>query len=582
MQSMNQAATGARVLLAAMAVAGACGPPGAPAKPAAGADGAGASGVAAGDLQLTLYRDGALVQDRRTITLEAGQTEVMLGGIARDILPGTLRLVDVTGSGEPVRATGYDLVENGVAAPLGQQITLRRSGELDVTGELLSIDPRGWVLGTGDATRPYLVVNPASVVTVRGAFEDVVGGSAVRWKLAPATAGPRRLETSYVARGFHWDASYTLALDAAGKQAALTGALAVQNDTGALFDGAQVTLIDGDMPGPAGAGAEVGASSSGDDGAELFGMRPVVVPAPTPAPPPAGKKTARGPRRVVLPSLLSIRDSGQQIFNLVGELGKRIPAETTMVFDPVGKKLDAPGRTPVSQKAYGDSVGTEIYRSIELDLERSGLGAEASSQLPRGRVRLFQREGGGALLPLGEAEMFSESVQADGEEGDDPEVSEGDGDPAFARLLAKVDSMLPGALEALPASATPAEQREPDPATKAKAKAKAKAAPNSGAAVRISVGRVPEVRGRRRQSDFDYDPVAKRLVEEISVTLQNDGELPVRVTVREHLYRGQNWTLAYHSALSAAVKEGAQQFRLPVVVPPGGTERVVYRVVYTW
>jgi hypothetical protein len=56
--------------------------------------------------------------------------------------------------------------------------------------------------------------------------------------------------------------------------------------------------------------------------------------------------------------------------------------------------------------------------------------------------------------------------------------------------------------------------------------------------------------------------------------------VPVDVVVREHLYRGQTWTLAYHSA--PAIKEGAQQIALAAAVPANGEAKVLYVVVYTW
>jgi hypothetical protein len=50
--------------------------------------------------------------------------------------------------------------------------------------------------------------------------------------------------------------------------------------------------------------------------------------------------------------------------------------------------------------------------------------------------------------------------------------------------------------------------------------------------------------------------------------------------IREHLYRGQNWTLAYQSA--PAAKEGPQQISLRTKVPANGQAKVLYVVVYTW
>jgi hypothetical protein len=65
------------------------------------------------------------------------------------------------------------------------------------------------------------------------------------------------------------------------------------------------------------------------------------------------------------------------------------------------------------------------------------------------------------------------------------------------------------------------------------------------------------------------------------IAIDNTRPQPVHVLLREHLYRGQNWTLAYDSATSAA-KEGAQQIALRTDVPARAHAKIVYVVVYTW
>ena len=52
--------------------------------------------------------------------------------------------------------------------------------------------------------------------------------------------------------------------------------------------------------------------------------------------------------------------------------------------------------------------------------------------------------------------------------------------------------------------------------------------------------------------------------------------------VREHLYRGLTWALAYTSDAAAVAQEGPQEISFRVTVPPRATREVVYRVVYTW
>lgn len=97
----------------------------------------------------------------------------------------------------------------------------------------------------------------------------------------------------------------------------------------------------------------------------------------------------------------------------------------------------------------------------------------------------------------------------------------------------------------------------------------------------IAIGTADGVTGARERRELTVDDDNRRIVEEIVITLDNQRPRPAQVLVREHLYRGQNWTLAYHSA-AAAAKEGAQQIALRAEVPARGQLKILYVVVYTW
>ncbi|HEY5928508.1 MAG TPA: hypothetical protein VIV11_42770 [Kofleriaceae bacterium] len=97
----------------------------------------------------------------------------------------------------------------------------------------------------------------------------------------------------------------------------------------------------------------------------------------------------------------------------------------------------------------------------------------------------------------------------------------------------------------------------------------------------IAVGTADSVTGSRERRELTIDDEHRRIVEEFVITLDNKREAPASVLVREHLYRGQNWTLAYHSAVAAA-KEGAQQISLRAEVPAKSQLKILYVVVYTW
>lgn len=97
----------------------------------------------------------------------------------------------------------------------------------------------------------------------------------------------------------------------------------------------------------------------------------------------------------------------------------------------------------------------------------------------------------------------------------------------------------------------------------------------------VPIGTATGVVGSRERREITIDDDGKRLVEEFVLTVTNQRALPVEVVLREHLYRGQNWTLAYRSAEDAE-KEGPQQISMRTTVPAHGTSKVLYVAVYTW
>jgi hypothetical protein len=96
----------------------------------------------------------------------------------------------------------------------------------------------------------------------------------------------------------------------------------------------------------------------------------------------------------------------------------------------------------------------------------------------------------------------------------------------------------------------------------------------------IAIGTAHAVAGHRERRDWARDDDQKRFSEEFLITVDNARPSPIDIVLREHLYRGQNWTLAYQSA--PAAKEGPQQISLRTTVPANGHAKVLYVVVYTW
>ena len=97
----------------------------------------------------------------------------------------------------------------------------------------------------------------------------------------------------------------------------------------------------------------------------------------------------------------------------------------------------------------------------------------------------------------------------------------------------------------------------------------------------IALGTADGVTGHREQRELTVDEDNKRVVEEIAITIDNKRDVPADVLLREHMYRGLEWTLAYYSVASAT-KEGTQQIALRTTVPPHSQQKVLYVVVYSW
>lgn len=100
--------------------------------------------------------------------------------------------------------------------------------------------------------------------------------------------------------------------------------------------------------------------------------------------------------------------------------------------------------------------------------------------------------------------------------------------------------------------------------------------------LRLAIGTVPDLVGRRRVTEFTRDDSGRRLVEELRIEIENRRAVAADVLVREHLYRGLNWAIAYFNQAGSLSKEGPQEIHVRLHVPARSKRAIVYRVVYTW
>jgi hypothetical protein len=98
--------------------------------------------------------------------------------------------------------------------------------------------------------------------------------------------------------------------------------------------------------------------------------------------------------------------------------------------------------------------------------------------------------------------------------------------------------------------------------------------------VKIPTGSAFDLKGSRRQTNFHVDYNAHQMDETFEITLTNQKQQSVNVSVIEQMYRCENWEITSKSA--EFKKRDSQTLDFPVQVPAKGKTVLAYTVHYTW
>ena len=322
-------------------------PPGAPA----------AAAAAEGGSAVTLYRDGAVVQQRIEIDVPAGGAAT-----ARVRVPASLGAGDVLVF--PREGVEVAALRQAGAVPTAPAPSRARPPAASSAGELPD-DPLAGVEPEPEPEPP-----PDRPAELELALH--------------ARPGRVALRLGYVTDRLSWDAAYTLTANVAHDRAALRGAVAIHNTTGVALTAAHVRLVDAPL---ADARARAGAALA----AHLGGARPAAEP-----PPP--------PRELGRIDLVP----GDTRVELVRDPAPR-PMRAVLVYDPIGTRYDRAGRDPATEADLGvrPPPGRRVDESFEI-----GRDPALTAGLPAGPVRLLERRDDGALALLGEARLFDATARA--------------------------------------------------------------------------------------------------------------------------------------------------------------------------
>jgi hypothetical protein len=396
------------------------------------------------------------------------------------------------------------------------------------SGTLIAAYPDSLIVDTGQPGGVQMIPRPVEVRGQLGTRVAPVGDPRIVWTVNADKAGPQTLEAAYAVTGLTWSVGYSLVLEPKpARRGWLQGWLAVSNHTGSDLRDARAIVVDGKITVP----------------------EPVVPPS---GPTPSGEVAAVAPApRVVAPARITpvatriaVAEGEARQFSLLGEGAQAVPAEVRKVFDPVKRKLDKAAKKPVDGRTYGLVDGDDVHIYVDLDLRAAGI----TTVLPGGQVRVYERGERGDLIPLGTTRAFT------------PREPDGD--------VSATPGASPPATDDRPSSSSPLSLSSGNDVTSHTA--------------RLAIGIAPQLTGKRRQTDYSYSADTRRLVEEFRIEIRNRGESRTAVLVREHLYRGLNWALAFHNDVGKIAKTGPQEIEFDVDVPARGKVEIMYRVVYTW
>jgi hypothetical protein len=352
---------------------------------------AGAQDEAATSVSLTIYNQGtALVQDRRTFSLNAGVNTLDFTDVASSIDPTSVSfrsLTDPLGTVVLEQNYVYDLVGSGALLEryLDEQIQVVTDDGTTFSGQLLSGRNSEIILRADDGQ--ILVIGLGQVRDIRfPALPDgLITRPTLRWLINSEQSGEQQVELTYLTGGMSWTADYTVLLNAGNTSLDLNGWVTLSNTSGATFRDALVKLIAGDL-------------NRVDTNAYERDMMDMEVMQAAAAQPSVEQREFFEYQLYEISRPVTVADNETKQVEFVS--GANVPASTFFVYDASTPFYGY--YSPNTDQYYGQTGITDVQNWLEFTTgEEEGLGAD----MPAGRIRVYQEDTDGAALLIGENQI---------------------------------------------------------------------------------------------------------------------------------------------------------------------------------
>ena len=349
--------------------------------------------------ELTVYNQGfALVKENRSLTLKSGRQSVQVADVAAQLDPTSVAIKSLDGK-DPFSILEqnyqYDLIspEAILDKSVGQRVRFIRTvaEKRDVLEGTLISSPTAVVdAGGGQTMHTYngmvirtddgrIILNPTGEVEVTEVPAGLISKPTLQWEIEAAQAAAVPIELSYITQGISWSSDYVLTLDGAG-QGALQGWVTIQNSSGASYENAKLKLLAGDV--------NVATPTSGAFGG-IGGARRAFSAA---AKDQFQEQSLFEYHLYTLQRPATVRNKETKQISLL---------EAPEV--KVTKRLIIDGELNVGHyyPAEGEIGTGDIKPQVRIEFKNTkanGLGIP----LPKGRIRLYQRDDSGSVQLLGE------------------------------------------------------------------------------------------------------------------------------------------------------------------------------------
>jgi hypothetical protein len=205
------------------------------------------------EVAVTIYNENlALVKDKRTLTLPAGESTLAFREVSGSMRPETALLQSTSQQDITVIEQNFDfdlltpqkLLEKYVGKTIGVVKTHPTTGEETVEEATVLSSNNGVVLKVGDRIETGLSGGRLIFPDVP---ENLRDKPTLVMQLASKTDTPQDLELSYLTGGLSWQADYVAELNSDENRLNLLGWVTLTNTSGTSYNNARLQLVAGDV-----------------------------------------------------------------------------------------------------------------------------------------------------------------------------------------------------------------------------------------------------------------------------------------------------------------------------------------------